>query len=37
VNDGEEVEIAPHQIMKCILCYDNVEIFLIRELKKEND
>jgi len=23
VNDGKEVEIASHQIMKCILCYDN--------------
>ncbi len=24
VNDGKEVEAASHQVMKCILCYDNV-------------
>jgi hypothetical protein len=24
VNDGKEVEVKSHQIMKCILCYDNV-------------
>jgi hypothetical protein len=24
VNDGKEVEIASHQVMKCILCYDNI-------------
>jgi len=24
VNDGKEVEIASHQVMKCILCYDKV-------------
>jgi hypothetical protein len=23
VNDGKEVEVASHQVMKCILCYDN--------------
>jgi hypothetical protein len=23
VKDGKEVEVASHQIMKCILCYDN--------------
>jgi len=24
VNDGKEVEVAPHQVMRCILCYDGV-------------
>ncbi len=24
MNDGKEVEAASHQVMKCILCYDNV-------------
>jgi hypothetical protein len=24
VNDGKEVEVAAHQVMRCILCYDNV-------------
>ncbi len=24
VNDGKEVEVASHQIMRCILCYDSV-------------
>jgi len=24
VNDGKEVEIASHQVTRCILCYDNV-------------
>jgi hypothetical protein len=24
VNDEKEVEITSHQVMKCILCYDNV-------------
>jgi hypothetical protein len=24
VNDGKEVEVASHQVMRCILCYDNV-------------
>jgi hypothetical protein len=23
VNDGKEVEVASHQVMRCILCYDN--------------
>jgi hypothetical protein len=23
VDDGKEVEIASHQVMKCVLCYDN--------------
>jgi type IV secretory pathway VirB6-like protein len=24
VNEGKEVEFASHQVMKCILCYNNV-------------
>jgi len=24
VNGGKEVEVTSHQIMRCILCYDNV-------------
>jgi len=24
VNDGKKVEIGSHQIMRCIMCYDNV-------------
>jgi hypothetical protein len=24
VNDGKEVEATSHQVMKCILCYENV-------------
>jgi hypothetical protein len=27
VNDWKEVEIASHQVMRCILCYDNVIYF----------
>jgi hypothetical protein len=28
VNDGKEVEAASHQVMRCILCYDNaINIF----------
>ncbi len=23
MNDGKEVEVASHQVMRCILCYDN--------------
>jgi hypothetical protein len=23
VNNGKEVEVASHQVMRCILCYDN--------------
>jgi len=34
VNDGKEVEVASHQVMKCILCHDSE---LKKELKKEND
>jgi len=37
VNDGKEVETRSHQIMKCIICYDNyVNIFnqIIKERKK---
>ncbi len=24
MNDGKEVKVASHQVMRCILCYDNV-------------
>jgi hypothetical protein len=24
VNDGKKVEVASHQVMRCILCYDSV-------------
>jgi len=24
VNDGKQVEVASHQVMRCSLCYDNV-------------
>jgi hypothetical protein len=24
VNDGKKVEVGSHQVMRCILCYDNV-------------
>jgi hypothetical protein len=29
MNDGKEVEVASHQIMRCILCYDSVVNILI--------
>jgi hypothetical protein len=35
VNDGKEVEVASHQIMRCILCYDNVVNILIARTNYE--
>jgi hypothetical protein len=36
VNDRKEVELASHQVMKCILCYDNaVTIHNPRTKEKE--
>jgi len=34
VRDGKEVEVASHQIMKCILCYDNAENIHNPRIKK---
>jgi hypothetical protein len=35
VNDGKEVEIASYQVMRCILCYDNVVNILNPGTKKK--
>jgi hypothetical protein len=36
VNDGKEVEAWSHQVMKCIMCYDNVvNIFNPRTKKRK--
>jgi hypothetical protein len=34
VNDGKEVEIWFHQVMRCIMCYDNVVNILNSRTKK---
>jgi hypothetical protein len=36
VNDGKEVEVASHEVMRCILCYDsaiNIPNVRIKERK----
>jgi len=37
VNDGKEVEVASHKIMRCILCYDNVINIPISRTNEEKD
>jgi hypothetical protein len=34
VNDYKEVEVASHQVMKCILCYDNAVNIPNAKIKK---
>jgi len=34
VNDGKKVEVTSHQVMRCILCYDNVINTLNARIKK---
>jgi hypothetical protein len=34
VNDGKEVEATSHQVMRCILCYDNVVNILNARIKE---
>ncbi len=36
MNDGKEVEVASHQVIRCILCYDNaINIFNPRIKEKK--
>ncbi len=36
MNDEKDVEVASHQVMKCILCYDNVVNILNPRIKERN-
>ncbi len=36
MNDGKEVEVAPHQVMRCILCYDGVVNIPDASIKERN-